>query len=208
MEFTGTWKEIWTQKGQVSGTIEDVYIYGGWEKSNNGAAEANAQIERVFNRIVEETGIKKDDKVLELGCGAGAYAQHFETYLEDGIYAGIDFSRPLVEKCNQFFGSGKVCALNAEANNIPFKDKYFDVVFCYGLFFYFPTKEYAWEVMQEMIRVSKRVVFIGEIAHSSQHESKHLLIQREDFDGWKGWQLSDSWYPAYEKERYNATFMM
>ena len=33
MEYSGTWREIWTQKGQMEGGIEDLYIYDGWEKS-------------------------------------------------------------------------------------------------------------------------------------------------------------------------------
>ena len=33
MEYHGTWKEIWTQKGAMKGTKEDIRIYDGWEKS-------------------------------------------------------------------------------------------------------------------------------------------------------------------------------
>ena len=39
MEYHGTWKEIWEQKGKMEGTIADLYIYDGWEKS-----KANVEI--------------------------------------------------------------------------------------------------------------------------------------------------------------------
>jgi len=207
-EFKGTWKEIWTQKGAVEGGPQDVYMYGGWEKSTKDAEEANLKIRETFEHIVKELDIKKTDRVLEVGCGAGAFAEHFGNYLEEGMYCGIDFSSSLVDKCNRFFGRGNVSAITAEANDIPFRDAYFDKVFCYGLFFYFPSKEYAAQVMSEMCRVGKSGVFIGEIAHASEHESKHLLIDKKDFDGWAGWRLSESWYPAYAKERYNATYIL
>ena len=33
MEYSGTWKEIWTQKGAMEGTKEDIRVFDGWEKS-------------------------------------------------------------------------------------------------------------------------------------------------------------------------------
>ena len=68
MEYSGTWREIWTQKGQMEGGIEDLYIYDGWEKSK-GDIKATAE------RITEALQIKPSDRVLEVGCGAGALAQ-------------------------------------------------------------------------------------------------------------------------------------
>ena len=31
MEYSGTWKEIWTQKSAMEGTKDDIRIYDGWE---------------------------------------------------------------------------------------------------------------------------------------------------------------------------------
>ena len=53
-EFKGTWKEIWTQKGAVEGGPQDVYMYGGWEKSTKDAEEANLKIRETFEHIVKE----------------------------------------------------------------------------------------------------------------------------------------------------------
>lgn len=203
--YSGTWKEIWLQKGMEEGTEDDVYIYGGWEKTAQNKQDAKKKIEVTINRIIDELEIKPTDKVLEIGCGAGAFAPYMLDYLKEGMYVGVDFSKTLIEKCIRFY---KCSAFVAEANDLPFKDKYFDKVFCYGLFFYFESKDYANQVMREMIRVSKDGAFIGEIAHASEHESKHLLLSKSDFNNWDGWELSDSWYEAYANERYNAKHHM
>ena len=68
MEYSGTWREIWEQKGEMEGDISDLYIYDGWEKSK-------ADIKIIADKITRELDIKPEDRVLEVGCGAGALAQ-------------------------------------------------------------------------------------------------------------------------------------
>ena len=108
MEYSGTWKEIWTQKGLMRGTKDDIRIYDGWEKSTT-------DMRHIAGRIKECLGITKDTKVLEAGCGAGGLTQYM-----DADYVGIDFSRPLTERCMEFFYKPAICC---EANDLPFKDE-------------------------------------------------------------------------------------
>ena len=67
-EFDGSWKEIWTQKGNQKGTKSDVLEYGGWNHSQTPADE-------IVHKMVSFMEIKNDDNVLEIGCGAGGMAQ-------------------------------------------------------------------------------------------------------------------------------------
>ena len=69
MEYQGTWKEIWTQKGAMKGTRDDIRVYDGWEKST-------ADMRETAQRIINLLEIKPTDKVLEVGCGAGGLAQY------------------------------------------------------------------------------------------------------------------------------------
>ena len=187
MEFNGTWKEIWTQKGLVEGTKEDIRVYDGWEKSESS-------MEEVAKRIINHLDIKPTDKVLEVGCGAGGLAQYF-----DCDYYGIDFSEPLVEKCKQFWNKK---AFVAEANRLPFGNKSFDYSFSWGVFLYFPSKDYMEEVVKEMKRVTKGNIFIGDCTLSS-HDDKHMIYRKEDFEK-LGFTTMDGWAHPYEKVRFNA----
>lgn len=187
MEYTGTWKEIWTQKGAMEGTKEDIRIFDGWEKST-------ADMEETASRIKKELDIQPTDRVLEVGCGAGGLAQYM-----DCEYVGIDFSKTLVSRCMEFFQKS---AIYSEANDIPFKDKYFDKCFSWGVFLYFPTKEYVNQVISEMQRVTKEGIFIGELPMQT-HDKKHMLYTKEEFVK-KGFDVMRGWSEPYCDIRFNA----
>lgn len=186
-EFSGTWQEIWTQKGAVAGTKEDALEMGGWNKTLTSAKE-------IVERIVSFMGIKPADRVLEIGCGTGGMAQYL-----DCNYVGIDYSVTSVKKCMEFFQKP---ALFAEANDLPFKDKYFDKCFAYGCFMYFPSIEYARQVVSEMRRVTKGGIFIGELPRES-HEPKHLLFKENDFEV-LGLRTMKGWAEPYTEKRFSA----
>ena len=187
MEYSGTWKEIWTQKGNMAGTKEDIRVYDGWEKSS-------ADMLETANRIKEILDIKPCHRVLEVGCGAGGLAQFM-----DCEYIGIDFSASLVKRCMEFYQKS---AVYAEANDLPFKDKYFDKCFSWGVFLYFPSKEYVRQVIEEMKRVTKAGIFIGELPIQS-HDDKHMLYTEEELHGY-GFQTMRGWSEPYRDIRFNA----
>ena len=185
MEYSGTWREIWTQKGQMEGGIEDLYIYDGWEKSK-GDIKATAE------RITEALQIKPSDRVLEVGCGAGALAQYMNC-----AYVGIEYSCTLLQKHVEFFGND---VLYAEANDLPFRDKWFDKAFSWGVFLYFDSLEYARQAVRELERVTRSGILIGELPMES-HDEKHLLYPKALFEGWN---LEDAWTQQYKGKRFIA----
>lgn len=187
MEYQGTWKEIWTQKGAMEGTRDDIRIYDGWEKSNADMAKTAQKIAKILD-------LKPTDKVLEVGCGAGGLAQYM-----DCEYIGIDFSSTLVKRCMEFF---QKTAVYSEANDIPFKDQYFDKCFSWGVFLYFSDWDYTQQVIREIKRVTKEGIFIGELPKKS-HDSKHQLYQEMQFEN-LGFQTERGWSEPYSDIRFNA----
>lgn len=186
-EFSGTWKEIWIQKGAMVGSKDDALEVGGWTHTQTSAEE-------IVNRLADFMSIKPEEKVLEIGCGAGGMAQYL-----DCNYVGLDYSPSSVAKCMEFFQKTAFCA---EANDIPFKDRYFDKCFAYGCFMYFPSKEYVEQVIKEMRRVTKGMIFIGELPMES-HESKHLLFDTALFEN-EGFNIIPGWAEPYTKIRFSA----
>lgn len=190
MEYSGTWKEIWTKKGEMEGSAADIAIYDGWEKSTTGMDET-------AGRIAEAMDISPDDRVLEVGCGAGGLARYL-----DCQYVGIDFSRPLTKRCMEFFS---LPALHAEANDLPFRDDYFDKCFSWGVFLYFPSLTYAKQVIAEMQRVTKNgngKIFIGDIPMRS-HNERHQTYTKSFFEE-RGFETMRGWAKPYQDERFNA----
>lgn len=157
------WKNIWIKKGKLSSF--DLKLLNGFEKTTVDPSYVATEITKVLE-------IKKDTKVLEVGCGAGMLAQFL-----DCDYTGIDYSHTLVKKHKEVLNN-KV--YTCEANNIFFENKSFDCVFAYSVFQYFPDLEYAKSVIQEMKRLSRNTVFIGDLPFLS-HEENHLLYDKDMF---------------------------
>jgi SAM-dependent methyltransferase len=158
------WREIWEKKGRL--TTNNL-------KELNGYEDTTIDPKFVANRVKKILDIELTDKILEVGCGAGMLAQYL-----DCDYVGVDYSQSLVGRHIKLLGNS---VLHGSANDLIFKDNSFDKVFAYSVFQYFPCIEYAKSVIQEMNRVSKGSIFIGDLAIKS-HRSEHLLFERKDFD--------------------------
>ncbi|MFA5142287.1 MAG: 2-aminoethylphosphonate--pyruvate transaminase [Candidatus Woesearchaeota archaeon] len=159
------WKTVWEHKGSI--VTENVKELDGFESANINPLD-------FASRITSALDIKPNDKVLEVGCGAGMIAQHLSCK-----YVGVDYSKHLIDKHKMILGNEVYVA---EACKLPFPDKSFDKVFCFSIFQYFPNKEYAQMAISEMKRVSKGLVFIGDLPETS-HSKDHLCYSRSEFNG-------------------------
>lgn len=183
------WKNIWDLKGSTD--TKDLLYLDGYEH-----LDVHFDSSQIVEKIVKTCGIVHSDTVLEVGCGAGFLSREMQKYQ----YTGIDYSETLIERHRELFPSHKVGV--SEANNLPFEDSSFDVVFCFGVFQYFPSEEYAAKVISEMHRVSRRVIFIGDLK-KSKTRSEHLVYPRKKFIE-LGFTECGCFYSTDDAERYNV----
>lgn len=179
------WKEVWERKGR--GKTDNLEELDGYE-------DTTANVKEIANNIIKELDIKETDTVLEVACGAGGLAQ----YIKCAQYVGVDYSTTLVKKHIELLNNS---VLHGEANNLIFKDKSFDKVFCFGAFHYFPNLEYATQAVNELKRVAKEAIFIGDLPITS-HRDTHLLYRKEFFEGWK---ITDGYY---NPSRFNISLKL
>ena len=161
------WKKIWEKKGLLE--TNNLKLLDGFENTN-------IHEHSIAQSITKKINICAEDKVLEIGCGAGMIAQFLVCK-----YFGIDYSHSLVKKHKQILGNN---VLVSEANKIPYPDKYFEKCFAFSVFHYFPDKDYSNQVINEMERVTKESIFIGDLPKCS-HDSDHLLYNKTDFNKWE-----------------------
>ena len=115
----------------------------------------------ICNEIITKTGIKENDRVLELGCGSGILGNWLIKNCK--LYVGIDLS------------SGMLLAFKNESTNttnliqsitqkIPFIENSFDKIIINGVTMYFKNKKLLKETLDEMKRVATKdaTIFIGE----------------------------------------------
>lgn len=119
-----------------------------WEKSYKKGAHWERGPSR--NMVEFAKYLKKGDKVLDLGCGSGRDSiflanQRFEVW-------GIDISKEAIRKAKEKFQSENLHFLVAEAENLPFTDEFFDVIYSGWVLQSIPLKK----AYSEILRVLKK----------------------------------------------------
>jgi ubiquinone/menaquinone biosynthesis C-methylase UbiE len=95
--------------------------------------------------------VKPAGMVLDVGCGTGLFFKHVAD--EAGCIVGVDSSKKLLlEAQNHARGWRKVHLVQADADHLPFKADFFDVVFAFTLLQNMPKPV---ETLRELGRVAK-----------------------------------------------------
>jgi len=167
------WEHIWQRKGHVKSN--DLQLLNGYEGTSFDPASA-------WQQMKIQLKIQPSDAILEVGCGAGFFAQHVENE-----YVGIDPSQSLILKHHAILNN-TVCT--GYAHDIPFADKSFDYVVVVGICQYFKDTEYTKASITEWERVARKGIYVGSIRHSLQEKrskhiykgpTSHLVHSMEDF---------------------------
>jgi SAM-dependent methyltransferase len=199
------WDKIWDTKGEKN--TDDLLYLSGFSLHYNDSKIT----ENHFNLIKQNCKINKNDKILEVGCGAGRLAKYFID--NKYIYNGIEKSKNLVEKYKKIINKDNINLL--ENNKFPFNDKYFDVCFCYSVIQYL-NNDIEFEIfLNEIKRVTKRVIFLGDIEtvnnlNNSKYEFdnsnlKHYIVNPNYFNKYNN--IIDCKYCSKET-RYNITIFL
>lgn len=115
-----------------------------------------------YNRVMEFS----PKRVLDVGCGLGTL---IEMLREKGVEAcGVDFAQTLKDD----FGLPDYIVI-ADANHLPFEDKYFDIVVSTEFFEHLPEEEID-NVLSEMKRVGK--VVMARVAYEDRLNVRQLKL--------------------------------
>jgi len=157
-EILSEWEHIWQKKGTVESN--DLQLLNGYEGTAFNPGQA-------WEKIKKTMDIQHSDEILEVGCGAGFFAQHVEN-----DYVGIDPSQSLILKHHSILNN---TVSTGYAHDIPFADKSFDYVVVVGICQYFKDKEYTKSSIAEWERVARKGIYVGSIRHKDQKKrSKHV----------------------------------
>lgn len=119
---------------------------------------------------------KSGQTVLDVGCGNGCHRALFAG--ERGMaYTGCDVSEVMVEIARAAQPEGRF--EQADATDLPYSDKQFDVSFCRALLLHVPG-ELELPIVQELIRVAR----VGVVQVSAL-----LRPPRAEWTGWCGYHM-------------------
>ena len=100
------------------------------------------------------------NSILDVGCGNGLLLSKLQKCSQ---YAGVDYSQAMIDEAKKLLPQGVF--YQSQASDLQFADNEFERVLSYSIFHYFPSYQYALDVIKEMIRVCRPggVILIGDI---------------------------------------------
>lgn len=119
-------------------------------------AEAGATRHRFWQDTLAEFPI---ERVLEVGCNVGANLRWIADALEPSNVFGVDINPTALEGIRTRMPG--VNSVWAKARELPFRDRWFDLVFTVGVLIHQPPDALPL-VMAEIVRCSRRYVLCGE----------------------------------------------
>lgn len=129
----------------------------------------------IYPKLLRKIKFKKDEKVLDAGCGNGVLAK----YLKIPDLHGFDSNEKAVREAKKRRGYKKVTKGNIY--NIPFKDKEFDKTICIEVLEYLAKPQ---EAFKELLRVTKKEVIISSANFNWYRINSHITKgMREQYKG-------------------------
>jgi SAM-dependent methyltransferase len=155
MDKLTNWKTIWNNKPENETlSLKTLLSLDGFE--NVGEISIDAWLDYV-KHIQEKLNITKEETILEVGCGAGAFL--YPLYSQGFNVSGCDYSKSLIANANKAIKSSFVCC---NINNY-ISDVKFNHVISNSVFQYFPDYTYAEKVIQKLITLSKSTISILDV---------------------------------------------
>lgn len=126
------------------------------------------ELEGVVEDIAIKLDLTKDDRLLDVGCGSGAFLSLLINKVKS--VSGVDISNKMIEFARVTVKGGKFFV--SQTDNLPFEDNSFDKIICYSVFHYFPDENYAMRTINELLRVCKPggSIIIGDIPSKKHFE--------------------------------------
>lgn len=138
----GRLEEMW------SGSFGNAYI----ERN----ADAGRGREAFWSRTMTEF---RPNRVLEIGCNIGGNLQHIAPHRRPQDVYGVDVNQTALETLRKSIPS--INAVWARAQELPFRDSWFDLVFTVGVLIHQPESTLR-SVMNEIHRCSRRYILCAE----------------------------------------------
>jgi SAM-dependent methyltransferase len=174
-----TWQDVWQAKGEANPVVDrasaDVFNrlmeMNGYFSPTSTASASDHEVQLRY--VVDALGIRPDESVYEVGCGAGALL----FWLSDkcATVGGCDFAPSLLKQARAALPDTAELD-EREANSLDVFPQY-DVVVSNGVFIYFPDVDYAGRTLDLMIRKARRAVGVIDVNDAALRAESEAVRQ-------------------------------
>jgi ubiquinone/menaquinone biosynthesis C-methylase UbiE len=113
--------------------------------------------------VVNEMPLRKDSRILDIGCGTGSAVLLLATIVPDGKACGVDISKEMITQANQKIPvelSDRIEFREGSSDNIPYPDACFDNVLCTNSFHHYPDPIKALKEMQRVVKPGSEIFIL------------------------------------------------
>lgn len=178
MNIENNWKNNWENKANSERTepniLDRLLKYSGYDSVTG--SYSSEQWKKMVNAIALRTNITNTSKVLELGCGSGAFLYVLHQITNCKIY-GIDYVASHIKNAQSYLPFGNfVCA---ECNQIPDFGTKFDCVIVNSVAHYFPDSHYLNQVILASYKVLNQggIVCYADVCDKDKENEYHDVRQ-------------------------------
>lgn len=159
---------------------------------------------RAFTEVILPIRLPFGSKILSVGSGLGQLEHYLSTLFCYNVYM-VDIS-PQARKLNkQLFGNTNY--QTAKAENLPFPNKFFDLVISYDLLEHLEDKEKLYLALTEMSRVLKKrkgINMFHKVTVKEENEIDKDLTHHIKWSSgkWQKWFISSGWTAVKPTSHY------
>ncbi|MBE7896981.1 class I SAM-dependent methyltransferase [Paenibacillus polymyxa] len=167
------WKDIWSRTRHLPNEDPDLQFLIDTDGFNSGAGKISEEAWSTYVRHAASLmNIQPDESLFEVGCGSGAFLYPF--YKNGHQVSGIDYSPSLIEIASFVMPEMDFSIL--EATQVD-PTRRFDIVLANSVFQYFPSLEYAEEVLRLMWEKTNRLLVLLDL-NDIQFAEEALRIRK------------------------------
>jgi len=118
---------------------------------------------RPSHRMILESLRFTDLRILDIGCGTGRFAASVLRHVPDAEVWGLDLSGGMLRRAaarSTAQEEGRLHLVQADSEQLPFPDDYFDAVTCSHSFHHYPHQEKVLAEMHRVLRPQGRLLLI------------------------------------------------
>jgi SAM-dependent methyltransferase len=162
-----TWREVWEARKLSSGEGSTLAALMAADGLDTGFGSAPEEPWRAFVRDSAATlGITTSSSIFEVGCGAGAYL--YDLAQQGCTVAGSDISSAQIEHVRRAIPGGVFQVEEAHRLDVT---EAFDFVVATGVFQYFPSLDYAQEVLRRMAAKARQGIAVLDIPDADTNDA-------------------------------------
>jgi ubiquinone/menaquinone biosynthesis C-methylase UbiE len=135
---------------------------------------------RVHPRLPEAVGFEKTNglRVLEIGCGCGSEAERFAR--AGAHYTAVDLTNAAVNLTQKRFQLAGLagCFVQGDAENLPFADDSFDMVYSHGVLHHTPDTPRTIREVYRVLAPGGRAIIMLYYRHSFNYQINLRMVRR------------------------------